>query len=1116
MPQALRRSLSVATATALAASALVALGGAGVANAAAYPTINEFSNDISDGDIEYVEVHAAPGTDLAGYSVLVVRGTGSGSSTTPGQVVQSTALSGTTDANGLAVVSYPVNGIVNSTTNTFLIVQGTRPVVGTDLDTTDDGTIDAGLGLTVIDSVATLQSASGIAYSETVLAAGFDGNTRVVGGASRAVDGADTDTTADWVRNAESGFGLPGRETGAISNGQAVNTPGQPNVIYDDGTTPPEPGILECGAEATLVSAVQGPGASSPITGQTVQVEAVVTGVHAGLTTTVPETGVTLATFAVQEEASDDDGDPATSEGIYVEALPATVATLAVGQQVRVEGVVSEQYGRTHLDAIGVAVCTDSVDVPAATPITLPLSNPDATEGMLVTLPQDLSVLETFRFAQYGEIAIGTERQFQPTALAAPGSAEATAIAASNAANRIILDDARSSSYPDPALHPNGQPFTLDNLLRGGDTVTNVTGILDYGFSAWRIQPTEGADVTSTNPRPEVPVVGGDLQVASFNVLNYFTTLGSRGAQNAIEFDRQESKIVAAILELDADVVGLLEIENNAGEALDTLVAALNEAAGETRYAAVNTGTIGTDEITTALIYQPAAVTPQGVHAVLDERFDSRFDTTRNRPSLIQTFATNDTGALLTVSVNHLKSKGSACSGDPDLGDGAGNCNVTRTQAAAALADFLATDPTGADTDNVLILGDLNSYDHEQPITTLEAAGYADLLEAFQGEEAYTYVFDGQLGYLDYALAGPGLVDQVVDAAAWTANSDEVPIIDYSTQDKQPAQQAIFAPDAYRASDHDAVLVGLTLDPPTVEEPAVSTLAGPNRYATSAAASAAQFEPGTDVYLTAGEGFADALAAGPAAAHDRASLLLTPSASLLQVTLDEIERLAPSSITIVGGAAAVSPAVETQLAAAWPEVEITRISGADRYATAAAVATEVFGTADTAFVASGADFADALSASGVAATLADAPVLLTMPTGLPAGTAEALDALGASEIVVVGGRVAISDGVVRELRAYGTTTRVAGADRYATNAALVGAYVEPTDPQTIVVASGGAFPDALSGTAIAGATGGPLLLSVGQCVTIDVEDAVAGFAPAVVLNVGGPAVLSPEAWRTAC
>ncbi len=1109
MPQALRRSLSVATATAVAASALVALGGAGVANAAAYPTINEFSADISSTDVEYVELHATPGTDLAGHTVLIVRGDPS-SAANQGRVVASTSVTGTTDANGLLNLPYPVNGILNNTI-TFLLVTGATPAVGTDLDANDDGVLDAGQSFTVVDSVGLVHNAGGSVYSDTVLTPSFDGGTFPVGGASRVPDGVDTGTTADWVRNAFSGFGLQGRETGSIAAGEAINTPGAPNEVYAAAGLEE----LACGVEGvTLVSAVQGPGPDSPLVGTDVQVEAIVTAAQPG-----------LSGFTVQEEDGDRDDDFATSEAIFVYD-PDGLVDVSAGDHVRVGGEVSEFRGLTEITVSGFGLCAQDVELPTMTAATVPLQSPESLESMLVTMPQTLTVLETFEFARFGTAVLGTDRQFQPTAIFAPGSQEAADLAAANLANRIVVDDARSQQNPDPAIHLDGTPFTIDHIFRGGDRFANVTGVLDWRADTaddapvWRIQPTEGADLVSSNPRPEVPAVGGDLQVASFNVLNYFTTLGSRGADDAVEFERQEAKIVAAILELDADVVGLLEIENNDGVALDTLVAALNEAAQEPRYAAVDTGTLGTDEITTALIYQPAAVTPSGAFAVLDASVDPRFDTTRNRPSLIQTFEANDSGAQLTISVNHLKSKGSACSGDPDLGDGAGNCNGTRTQAAEALADFLATDPTGAGTDDVLILGDLNSYDHEDPIVALETAGYVDQLEAFQGEEAYTYVFDGQLGYLDYALASPSLASQVVDAAAWTANSDEVPILDYDTTFKQPAQDAIYAPDPYRASDHDAVLVGLAFDdvePEPEPEVEVTTYAGADRYAANAAVSAASFEAGASVYLASGQVFADALTAGPAAAHDGASLLLTTGASLPAVTLAELDRLQPPAITIVGGPASVSDAVLAALEARFPDAEVQRIGGADRYEVAASVATEVFGTADDAFVASGEVFADALSASGVAATLGDVPVLLAQGTGLPAVSTDALESLGVANAYVIGGRNTLTDQVVRDVRAAtGWALRISGADRYAANAAIVDRFVEPTTPQSIVLASGAVFADALSATAIAGATGAPLLLTPGQCTTLDVQDLIASYDPVAVVNVGGPATISPEAWRTSC
>ncbi len=407
-----------------------------------------------------------------------------------------------------------------------------------------------------------------------------------------------------------------------------------------------------------------------------------------------------------------------------------------------------------------------------------------------------------------------------PTAIVEPG-AEAIALAAQQALERITIDDGSSVQNPDPLLHPNGDIFSLENDLRAGDQLANVAGVLDYHFGTWAVQPTARPDYTAANARPELPEVGGDLTVASFNVLNYFTTIGSRGAESDVEFERQEAKIVSAIAAIDADVVGLIEIENSATDAaVATLVNALNETVGAGTYAYIPTSTLGTDVITNALIYQPASVRPLGEEAVLDSTVDSSF-LSINRPALAQTFTSVGPGEPVTVVVNHLKSKGSACTGDPDLGDGSGNCNLTRTAAAQALVKWLATDPTGQDTiGRELIIGDLNSYDKEDPIDALIAGGFTDLLLRDQGEEAYSYVFDGLVGYLDYALAGKELVDDVTSADVWNINADEPPILDYNVNFKSPGQvEAWFAPNAYRSSDHDPVIVGIDLDTvaPTIE-----------------------------------------------------------------------------------------------------------------------------------------------------------------------------------------------------------------------------------------------------------------------------------------------------------
>ena len=390
-----------------------------------------------------------------------------------------------------------------------------------------------------------------------------------------------------------------------------------------------------------------------------------------------------------------------------------------------------------------------------------------------------------------------TERQFQPTATHEPGSVEAAQLALANSLGRITLDDGRDSQNPDPAVHPNGLEFTLDNLFRGGDSVQNVTGVLDYDFGLYKVQPTQGADYTSTNPRAALPDdVGGDVRVAAFNVLNYFTTLDDgvndicgpsmdqecRGADTPEEFTRQRDKIVAALAAMNADVVGLIEIENHPGDVPTAdLVSGLNDAVGAGTYAYVATGAIGPDAIRQALIYKPAKVSPMGAFAVLDSSVDPRFLDDFNRPTLAQTFQDAVSGGIFTVAVNHLKSKGSPCDliGDPDTGDGSGNCNLTREAAAEALVDWLATDPTGSGDADFLIIGDLNAYDKEDPIDVLVAAGYTDVLFHFLGEDAYSYVFDGQLGYLDHALANAGLLGDVTGVTVWHINADEPVFIDY-------------------------------------------------------------------------------------------------------------------------------------------------------------------------------------------------------------------------------------------------------------------------------------------------------------------------------------------------
>jgi predicted extracellular nuclease len=239
---------------------------------------------------------------------------------------------------------------------------------------------------------------------------------------------------------------------------------------------------------------------------------------------------------------------------------------------------------------------------------------------------------------------------------------------------------------------------------------------------------------------------------------------------------------------------------------------------GEGTYAAVDTdGTVGTDAITVALLYKPAIVSLSGELQILTSEnsitddIGVLFDDTKNRPALAQKFALVENGEELVVSVNHLKSKGSSCgTGDDDDSTGQGNCNLTRTRAAQALTAFLADEFTDTPT---LIVGDLNAHPKEDPIAAIEADGYTNLVNYFNGSSAYSYVFSGLFGYLDHALANNQALVKIVDVTEWHINSDEPIALDYNTENKSEQQLIDFyAADAYRMSDHDPVVIALQLD----------------------------------------------------------------------------------------------------------------------------------------------------------------------------------------------------------------------------------------------------------------------------------------------------------------
>ena len=584
---------------------------------------------------------------------------------------------------------------------------------------------------------------------------------------------------------------------------------------------PEEPSLIGmCGDSAELISAIQGNGDASPMVEQNKVVEGVVTSVVDS-----------LSGFFVQEEAQDNDADPATSEALFV-YLNGQGQAPTLGSQVRVKGDVKEFYNRTQLTLSESVVECGAGDTIAATNIMMPvdsLNTWEALEGMKVSFEQKLHVTDTFSLAKYGQLSLSKGRLLIPTNIYQPNSSQALALAERNTRNVIVLDDQNNSQNPEFVPFPNSG-LSYNNGVRLGDAVDNITGILDYSFNEYRVLPTQEPTFLGNNQRLASPTIGStsEVKVASFNVLNYFNGDGqgggfptARGADNLEEFTRQSDKIVDALAEINADVVGLMEIENDGFDELSAiadLTDKLNSVVGANtyQYISIDATELGTDAITVGLLYKPGTVALAGNAVTTNE---APFDF-GNRQPLVQSFTSNTSGEAFTVAVNHFKSKGScgsASGANADQNDGQACWNELRTQAANKLVSWLASKPTQSDTDNMLIIGDLNAYGMEDPIRAITASGYHNLIAEKVGLSAYSYTFGGESGYLDHALASSTLTAFVDSVDEWHINADEPVAFDYNVENKSAGQLvSYYGSDAYRASDHDPVIVSFTFNTPEV------------------------------------------------------------------------------------------------------------------------------------------------------------------------------------------------------------------------------------------------------------------------------------------------------------
>lgn len=610
-------------------------------------------------------------------------------------------------------------------------------------------------------------------------------------------------------------------------------------------------------AVPATIAEIQGTGAMSPLAGRSVTTEGVVTAVYAtgGLDGFVLQTAGTGGALDLDAHAG--------STAVFVHS-PSTVDEVALGDSVRVTGEVAEYHGSTQITVGAQGLEQLAQPLAAVEPLTLEDGFPaeetqrESLEHMLYLPGEgDFTVTDVFSTNRFGEItlAIGDEPLQQAGDIMRPGE-EATAYVESREDLMVLLDDGRTTNFQSTPSEPMSWLTTEEPVRVGAAADVTEPVVVAFSFDRWRLNPTtpwtaadtDGVDFEDT--REDAPEdVGGDVQLATFNVLNYFTTLGEdtpgcepytdmdgegttvrggcelRGAWGADDLARQESKLVDAIIGTGADVVGLMEIENSArlgedpDEATATLVAALNAQAGEGTWDYVRTGDAyasmgldgGRDAITNAIVFQPAEVSVRGDAQILagDEAFENA------REPIGQVFVplqdrgrAQVEGEPFLVTVNHFKSKGSSDAEDADLPEDPvqGNARTSRLQQAEALLAWGDETAAALGVEDVFHGGDLNAYTQEEPLQLFYAEGFVDLAETYD-PEGWSYSYGGMVGSLDHVLANPSAADRVTGADDWQINGPESVMVQYGRFRNNVTD--LVEPGPFGSSDHDPIIVGM-------------------------------------------------------------------------------------------------------------------------------------------------------------------------------------------------------------------------------------------------------------------------------------------------------------------
>ena len=397
----------------------------------------------------------------------------------------------------------------------------------------------------------------------------------------------------------------------------------------------------------------------------------------------------------------------------------------------------------------------------------------------------------------YNGLTISPRRIFQPTNQALPLSAEYNSILSLNSQGTISLTNAGSNRRLGERLH---------NLTVKVNSNTSVSFISCDWQGNTRADLEHGPNMDAINMRGEHTLLVCCMNLEYYLVENISSSNGSMGPNTQSEHQKQRAKVSKALAKINADLYGFVEIEQGQS-ALAEIASDLNKNTGR-KFSYIDDGGSASGTYTkSGFVYCSDVLEPYGKLRENNTGVQNRKKT--------QAFIEKATGEKFLFSVNHFKAKSGKGSGDnADKGDGQGTFNGDRVREARSLLSHYESDRSYFADEDILIMGDLNAYAMEDPITVLREGGMIDLHRAFHADSSYSYVYHGYAGYLDHALCNSTLYPFVTGMVAYHINSDES---DNYTYDKSNDQTM------FRSSDHDPVLVGLKLGEEVVENEDITT-----------------------------------------------------------------------------------------------------------------------------------------------------------------------------------------------------------------------------------------------------------------------------------------------------